>query len=263
MRIFSRIEPANKIVACKTGLDQADGRVVVFTDDDLRPIPSWLEAHISRHAKEQATVSVTGLVQYPEEWEQASNWVRFANENYRQNFKLARSTGGILPPNRFAGGNTSVKKEVLRDLKLWDEKMRRGEDLFWGCRLHEMGIPLLFESNALAYHHAESAKSIELTLKSFRLFYEIDRPKIRKIYPWYFEKYGHWFLEPVRQDDSEYRKITKRMVLATAMRGTEQAVLQVLKLVDSLPNLYFRPFYQFVMACEALDAIKATENRAS
>jgi glycosyltransferase involved in cell wall biosynthesis len=250
----------SKAAACNTGIKVSSGRLVAFTDDDIRPIPIWLEAHIQRHQAENRAVSVTGLVLYPEAWEIRSNWVKYGNDNYKKNINIKPVETGGLPPSRFAGGNLSIPRDTIIAAGLFNEELRRGEDGDLACRLHEMGVPLIFEPRALVYHYAEAINSIDSTLQSFRQFYERDRVILKQRYPWFFAKTGHWFLEPIDSGiDNLLRKIIKFIVMLISNHSISQIVICLLKRVDGTHWLYCRPLYQYVMVCTALEAIRASE----
>lgn len=249
----------SKAAACNTGIKAAKGELVVFTDDDIRPVPGWLDAHVRRHINEERIVSVTGLVLYPDEWERKSNWIRYANSNYRKTESLASAGMMILPVSRFAGGNISLRRESLIAAGMFDGSFARGEDTDLGCRLHQMGVPLLFEQRALVHHFAESARSIDSTLRSFRRYFEVDRKKIRERYPWFHEEYGHWYLEPICERDDLTRMLTKSFIRVAARHSLEFVLVRLLRTVDRVPSLYCEPLYHLVMACEAVDAIRASE----
>jgi glycosyltransferase involved in cell wall biosynthesis len=249
-----------KAAASNTGILMAQGELIALLDDDIRPVPGWLEAHVQRHKSEKRDVSVTGLVLYPEEWERTSNWVRYANENYRKNETIRSIDSVGLPPNRFAGGNTSVRRDTLIRVGLFDEASLRLEDVSMGCQLFQAGVPLLFESNAIVYHYSDVILSMDATLRSFRRSFEFDLPKMNKKYPWYYEKYGHWFLAPPNKKyDTPLRYCAKLFVRLVAHRPIQRVTLHILKLVDDLPWLYWRPLYQYVQVCEAIYGIRASQ----
>jgi glycosyltransferase involved in cell wall biosynthesis len=246
--------------ACNTGIRAARGELVVFADDDIRPVPGWLQAHLERHLMEGREVSVTGKVLYPLQWERKSNWVRFANDNYRQNETIKRLDSGSLPPNRHAGGNTSSPRETLIRVGLFDENVLRGEDTELACRLYQAGVPLLYEPKAMVYHYAEAIQSIQATLRTFRRAYEFDGPYLKNKHPWFNEKFGHWFLDPPDPvHDSVRRRLVKTAVQLVGRRSTERAAIRMLRLTDGVPWLYCRLLHQYVLVCEALDAIRASE----
>jgi glycosyltransferase involved in cell wall biosynthesis len=243
--------------ACNTGIREAHGELVVFADDDIRPVPGWLEAHVCRHVSENRDLSVTGPISYPLEWAAKSNWVRFANDNYRLSASRWLKSG-TLSPSRFAGGNTSSRRETFLRVGLFDEDIGRTEDVAMGCRMFEAGVPLVFEEKAIVYHYAEAITSIDTTLRCFRRSFEMDTATFRRKFPWFAERYGHWFLQPPNPDyDTFWRRTAKCFVQIVARRPLERIAVRILKLGDGVPWLYWRPLYRYVQLCEAVDSLKA------
>ena len=248
-----------KSAACNTGVRAARGELLIVTDDDIRPVAGWLQAHLERHRIEGREASVTGQVLYPLDWERKSNWVRFANDNYRRNKTIPRLASGSLPANRYAGGNTSLPRETLIRVGLFDENVRRGEDTEVACRLYLAGVPLLYEPEALVYHFACAIQSIQRTLRSFRRAYECDGPYFKNKHAWFDDKFGHWFLQPPDpRRDGVRRRLAKTFVQMVGRRSLERVAIRLLEGTDGVPWLYSRLLHQYVLACEALDAIRAS-----
>ena len=243
--------------ACNTGLNIAQAPLVVFTDDDIIPTRNWLEAHLIRHKKENKEISVTGLVMYPKEWEKHNNRVKFANFNYAKNIKLSELYVNGLPPNRWAGGNTSVPKKIILEAGGFSGNNKRGEDVELGYKLYKMGIPLLFERNALVFHYSEIIKDIKKHLLHFRKFYYLDAPDLFKSKPELIQLFGHWFLFPIdNKYDNLYRKIIKILLSILISKKLQRFCFHIERLTYKKDWLYFKPLYQYIYACEAMLAFK-------
>jgi len=252
----------SKAAACNSGAKLAAGRLIVFTDDDIRPVPGWLAGHLKRHKMAGGKVAVTGLVLLPNDWAKRSNWVRYANSNYLKSESIRGRESGKLPPNRLAGGNTSLPLDLFYSAGMFDESMRRGEDCELACKLFIAGVPLLYEPAALVYHYADYIQSIDDTLLAFRKFYESDWRTIQEKYPWFLQKYGHWFLLPYDPCfDGTLRSLRKAATKLLAKRRIQQWLVQLLKWIDGIPFFYCRALYDYTLACEALDAMRPRENK--
>ena len=153
----------------------------------------------------------------------------------------------------------SLPRATVIRLGGFDENVRRGEDTEIACRLYEAGVPLLYEPTALVYHYADAIRSIERTLRSFRRAYEFDGPYLKNKHPWFNKKFGHWFLEPPDPlRDSMRRRLVKTLMRLVARRSGERAAIRLLQWTDGKPWLYCRLLHQYVLACEALDAIRVS-----
>ena len=245
-----------KSTACNKGIYEAIGPIIVFTDDDIIPTPSWLEAHLRRHQMEKREVSVTGLVLYPKEWEKDNNRVKFANSNYSKNISLSKMGECALPPNRWAGGNTSVPKKLLVEIDGFDNKVSRGEDVTLGYKLYKLGIPLLFEPKAIVFHHSEIIHDLAKTLEKFKMYYYLDVPVLLRDNPEYIQRYGHWFLMPLdNRYDNFFRLMLKKLLSLLTLKKLQRLAMSIEKLTYDKNWLYFKPLYQYIYACEARIAI--------
>jgi len=250
--------PSNlgKGAACNTGINATQSPLVVFIDDDIIPAEHWLEAHLNRHKKENKNISVTGLVMYPKEWEKHNNRVKFANFNYAKNIKLSELNANGLPPNRWAGGNTSVAKKIILEAGGFPGINKRGEDVELGYKLYKMGVPLLFEQKALVFHYSEIIKDIKMELLHFRKHY-YNAPKLISINPELFQTVGHWFLFPIdKRYDNLFRIIIKVLLNIFISRRLQKIALSIERLTYNKDWLYFKPLYQYIFACEAKLAFK-------
>ncbi len=251
-----------KSAACNTGIRAARYELIAFTDDDTRPIPSWLETHIKGHNIENKPIAVIGLVLFPDLWEKNSNLVHFRNENYRKSEILSKNNNGQLPPIRFIGCNVSLPRSVLNSVGLFNEQINRGQDGELGTRVYMMGVPLIYENTAIVYHYAEFVLSLEKSLSSFRKYYENDLFLIDSRFSWVMEKFGSWFIEPYDPTyDNFQRMVVKEIVRVLALRPFQRLGIWVLNRTDKIRWLYCRLMYQYVYACEAIDGINQGQKK--
>lgn len=135
--------------ARNSGIRAASGDVVVFLDSDMTVRPDFLQTHGTMQNTHAGTVIV--------------GQIRFGPEI--PNDALARYTasrgvsqllpGEPVPYKCFVTGNSSVRRELLLRVGLFDEDFREygGEDLELGYRLHLDGAAFHYAPEALSYHH--------------------------------------------------------------------------------------------------------------
>lgn len=118
------------------GIEQARGEVVVFTDDDTEPEPTWLRAAVERLGQEPAAVAVEGPVSSP------------AWDPLREH-SLASET-----PGNYWTCNIAYRRDALERLGGFDETfgLPHCEDLDLAYRAMEQG-EIAFAPDMRIVHH--------------------------------------------------------------------------------------------------------------
>ncbi len=141
--------------ACNAALELARGDVVVILDDDMEPASGCLRAH-RRHHTEAEKVCVMGAVpvRVDRDAPPAARFMAWKFDLYLD--RLARPQH-VFALRDFYSGNTSVRKEVLLDVGLFDETFTvyGNEDLELSLRLRAANVRLRYDRDALAYQHYE------------------------------------------------------------------------------------------------------------
>jgi len=145
--------------ACNAGLDVASGELIVLLDDDMEPVPGFLDAHIEAH-KERTKRAVVGAVpvrKMPDDFPVAEYVAA----------KFARHLEALAAPDHrwtlrdFYTGNFSIARELFEDVGHFDESfgLYGNEDLelFW--RLRRASVAVTFCGAALAWQRY--TKSLE------------------------------------------------------------------------------------------------------
>lgn len=139
--------------ARNSGTRAAQGRLVLFIDDDVVPEPGLVASHVKAHQVRGDGVVVIGPMLTPPDaeltpwilWEQAmldkqySMLLELPNANYRN----------------FYTGNASISRCQLAEAGGFDVRFRRAEDVELAYRLDRAGLRFVFEPEARALHHAE------------------------------------------------------------------------------------------------------------
>jgi GT2 family glycosyltransferase len=125
--------------ARNAGIARATGERIIFIDDDVLPVPSFVAEHLRSHERHPAAV-VRGAVINTESFDRLPTpW-----------WSLANYSG-----NWFWTSNVSVPLATLRAAGNFTEAFREygWEDIELGMRLRAMGVRGVFNRFAVAFHH--------------------------------------------------------------------------------------------------------------
>lgn len=167
--IYKYQENSGRSAARNTGINFAEGELIIFLDDDRLVSEDFIKQHVSTFLESQRSdISVVGkkmnlyMSRFDEDFE-AIKSVMFNNS--AEIIKKARSdyyyrkakealkydaTGWIL----FTTGNVSIKKDVLKHCGMFNESFKGWglEDTELGYRLWKNGITFLVNEEAVNYH---------------------------------------------------------------------------------------------------------------
>lgn len=211
-------ENRGRVTALNTGFDAATGDVLIRCDDDFEPSPGHVAAHVRAHERRECGVVGLPLNIAPENAYMRA-YGRDADERGRAN---AYAT---TPEERWRlwGGNTSVTREVFRRVGGFDTRYRGygWEDLDFGYRLHELGIPIELAPDAEVRHHMASVSTVERAIRAFHS----GRARHR-----FDEIHGGGSSGPTLQADSPWNTL----VLASARALTDHRTRASARVVDRL-----------------------------
>jgi len=138
------------------GIKYAKMPLVCFIGDDIVPDPKFLEEHLTFHRRHNRDghVVVIGYTQWPKEL-RVTPFMRYIGE-YGHQFGYSLIQGnGPLGFNFFYTSNISMPKDLLAGLDyVFQEDFQTygWEDIELGYRLERMGMRLLYNPGAVAYH---------------------------------------------------------------------------------------------------------------
>ena len=142
------------------GIQQAEGDIVLMLADDILPEPQIIEEHIKTHEEnpEDCTFVMGKLTQSMELPQTV--FQNFWNSILNRLFP--NSTTEQYDYTNFWVSNMSFKKEfMLKHGMFRDWPAASHEDLELGYRLQQKGMKLIFNPNALGYHHdTETIESV-------------------------------------------------------------------------------------------------------
>ena len=203
---FTVVHQANAGLARgrNVGIARARGERIVFIDDDVLPVPSFLGEHLRSHDCTPHAI-VRGAVINTESFDRlpAPYWT------------LANYSG-----NYFWTSNVSLPLEILRKIGGFTESFREygWEDIELGLRLRFAGVPSYFNRYAVAFHYKPRprASDVDGMLRQARAQARTAR-QLRALHP-------HWRVTLAAHDDPLQRALHRAARLARVPALLERAV---------------------------------------
>jgi glycosyltransferase involved in cell wall biosynthesis len=153
---------AGPAAARNAALHQADGRLIVFLDDDVVPGPDLLAVHASVQGDADDLV-VVGPMYPPTDWPR-SVWVRWEERQLLKQYDAMDRGQYACTPRQFYTGNASAPRALLLRAGGFDPRFKRAEDVELAFRVWAMGARFHFEPSADVLHYA--ARSFKSWLRT-------------------------------------------------------------------------------------------------
>jgi glycosyltransferase involved in cell wall biosynthesis len=135
--------------ARNTAVRAAKGDLIVFVDDDMRCEPDLIQRYVEFHDRRSGAVAIGNALTAPE-------LGHATVYSYLDEMGVHRHEPGARVPARyFVTNNSSVARQPLLDVGLFDESFRRYgfEDTEIGFRLEDQaGLEFYYCAEAVAYH---------------------------------------------------------------------------------------------------------------
>lgn len=145
---------AGRSAARNKGIEDAQGDVLIFLDDDMEPHPGLIERHYERHKKGQR-ICVLGNVPVNITEQSPPLDIYLAKTVYIPFMARLSSPEYRFQGLEFYSGNFSIRRDVLREIGEFNTGYSVNEDSELGLRMANAGITVLFESGALAKQYIE------------------------------------------------------------------------------------------------------------
>jgi glycosyltransferase involved in cell wall biosynthesis len=226
--------------ARNVGIRETLSKHILFTDSDIIPARNLVSQHLEWHKKHaELSTGVLGYVTWAADV-RPTPFMRWYGEEGPlfgfRNFRHGREVRWF----DFAACNVSLKTDFLRENGLFDEEFKTAayEDTELGYRLGGSGLRLLYNSEAIAYHH-QFLRFTDVWRKSER-----NGPAERLFFQ---KEAGRFALEQRerRQAQLSYR------VARVAATCVGAALQPATRFVDSrlpLPSLVYRLFFWYNIA---------------
>jgi glycosyltransferase involved in cell wall biosynthesis len=158
-RQLSRSQLRNK------GIRAAAKDIVIMLDGDHTIEKDFIHRHAVRHRERECVVLGESRFIHSGRLRALHRYL-----NTRGVRKVA--LGATVPGRYFRTCNCSVPRSVLEQIGFFDESFTSwgGEDLDFGVRIEESGIPILYEPHAKAWHH--HLRPLNELLRNLRIYGE-------------------------------------------------------------------------------------------
>lgn len=179
VRLIIFPENRGRVAALNAGFEAAKGEVLIRCDDDLSPAPDYVERHVSSHSDpDQGTVGLYRNVLVP------SRYTTVYGERADSLFRTQAYASDPDQRWRFWAGNVSVTRSAWERVGGYEPRYRTygWEDVDYGYRLRQAGIPVVLDPTLETDHHAAAVVTVSRVRRAFhsgqarRVFDEIHGP---------------------------------------------------------------------------------------
>jgi GT2 family glycosyltransferase len=130
----------------------AKGSLLVFFDDDLRPLTNCISIHREHHAIFSNSILVGATPEDPAlVTSDMHHYKAYLSAKWEKGLlkKQSCTTGDTL---FLSAANMSIPASTFRELKGFNESLSDAEDLELGHRARQSGVRISYNSNAIAWH---------------------------------------------------------------------------------------------------------------
>jgi glycosyltransferase involved in cell wall biosynthesis len=138
------------------GVREARGEVIIFTDDDVEPLPGYLLEHAARHRADEKLVLIGPMSRDPHRRPREPVWIAWEHamlqkqyDSWQQGVWAEDDCG----PHNFYTGNASVRRAHVMQVGGFDEGFTRQEDVELAMRMERVcGVHFRFDAKLAALH---------------------------------------------------------------------------------------------------------------
>lgn len=146
-------ENRGRSAALNAGFGVANGHVLIRSDDDLEPGRDFVSNHIKRHLGDRNGIVGLTTNRFP-----PTAYARIYGNKADELHRAEALTGSSHTHWRHWSANVSVTRDTHEQVGGYDERYRTygWEDVDYGFRLHQAGIPVVIAPELMTVHHAAS-----------------------------------------------------------------------------------------------------------
>ncbi len=133
-----------------TGATHAQGQLLIFFDDDMRPQPNSILLHQKYHSKCSDTILVGNV---PEDFSKIQTDFQYYKGSLSRNWvKNLIPSPFLLQKPFLTAANFSIPTHIFKKLEGFDDKLTDAEDFDMAMRAFELKIPIYFDIDNIAWH---------------------------------------------------------------------------------------------------------------
>lgn len=158
-------ENRGRVAALNAGFEAAQGDVLIRCDDDFEPLHGHIAHHVAAHRDHECGVVGVALGQAPE-----NAYMRAYGHDADERGRTAAYAMPAEQRWRLWGGNVSCSRDAFHEIGGYDTRYRQygWEDLDFGYRLSEAGIPIEICKAVEVTHYMASVTTRTRVDRSFR-----------------------------------------------------------------------------------------------
>lgn len=134
------------------GAREATGDLLIFFDDDTRPLPNCIETHVKHHERNPQTLAVGNV---PEDLSKMqTDFQRYKAYLSRKWVEPLKANNGLIASDKpfLTAANFSIPKDLFWQLDGFDENLTDAEDFDLAVRASQANLPIYFLHEAIAWH---------------------------------------------------------------------------------------------------------------
>lgn len=180
-------ENGGRSVARNTGAATAKGDLLIFFDDDMRPVSACVELHIAHHIQHKESILVGSQL---EDFDKVSSDFQQFKAELSRTWVPFEDFGQIPNDKPFiTAANFSLPKTLFEHLGGFDERLTDAEDFDLAVRAVSRQIPLYFDNKILAWH--DDFVTCKLLTKRHRQYHE-SHLTLQRLKPDLHQKYEQY-----------------------------------------------------------------------
>ncbi len=237
---YIRQDNAGPATARNAGAKLAEGKLLLFLDDDVIASKSLLRSHVDAHNKDNNT-AVLGYTPFDPKCIRNRN-TAYYKLKWDNMFEMFSASIEPLHYNYFMSLNISLRKSVFDVTGGFDQRFRRAdfEDTEYGYRLMLVGVPLVFCKQALALHRYETTfkKSCSRKFKSGYM-----AGTLFKTFPYLRNDFlVDYSLNQINKNDPlriKAKKFTKKILFHSIILNALQKIIDIFSLIIPTRTLQY------------------------